>query len=245
LIDGMGQHRRGAGRWSYVVDEPLPHVWISQPAYDFAEGVYDEGFGDDKQAVATHSRKLLFIKPGQKSSMSGYWIIHDRILPTDENNHTYETLFHLNAEAEDISVVSERNTVWTRSEDTANILLQSAGTSATSTTRVLSGQLEPTLRGWKRASQGAAPIPVASFLSEGAGPQNRLFLLYPVPKGSPTPKVSFSRSRTDGTTLGTIEFGNGETHLVGFSDDAHSKLIGYGEETVSGHAFWIAKDTVD
>jgi hypothetical protein len=240
LIDGEGQHRRGArDRWSYVTKEPLLHQWVTHATYDFAEGVFDEGFGSHGNALAAHSRRVLFVKPNPESNArTGYWVIHDRIIPQDDGNHNYEALFHLNAELIDVAVSNESASASTQSDE-ANILIQ-ADETGDSAVRVIAGQDKP-MRGWKRARKGAAPLPVVSFTSEGSGRQDRLYLLIPTPAGEVALESSFTLSATDGGISGKVRFEGGETHWIGFADHRQAPPRSFGKTRPDIRAFWLAK----
>ena len=56
LVDGMGQGRRGQ-RETYVVEEPLPHTWISEPAFDYAAGIYEDGYRRERERDSAMTRR--------------------------------------------------------------------------------------------------------------------------------------------------------------------------------------------
>jgi hypothetical protein len=72
LVDGQGQARRGQPRQSYVTDKPLNLAFRSNERYDYARGVYEEGFGKRDQRPARHTREVLFLKRSV-SSLSEPW----------------------------------------------------------------------------------------------------------------------------------------------------------------------------
>ena len=88
IIDGRGQ-RRGRMGVAEVVPDPDSR-WISTPSFDFAEGWYKEGYGDDgDDAVArdvVHKRSIFYIR-------GEYFILHDLVL--GEGEHRLEQVFHL------------------------------------------------------------------------------------------------------------------------------------------------------
>src|SRR3990172_2357389 len=44
-VGEAGPHPRGAQpRPTYFIKDPLPHVWVSEPAFDYAEATFDEDF---------------------------------------------------------------------------------------------------------------------------------------------------------------------------------------------------------
>ncbi|HWH69666.1 MAG TPA: alginate lyase family protein, partial [Candidatus Sulfotelmatobacter sp.] len=63
LVDGMEQNRRHEPRESYVVKQPLPHVWESSPVFDHVAARYDEGWGPKASRVLRQTRHVFFLKP--------------------------------------------------------------------------------------------------------------------------------------------------------------------------------------
>ncbi|MCX6910522.1 MAG: alginate lyase family protein [Verrucomicrobia bacterium] len=84
LVDGLGQNRRArASTWTAA--QPLEGNWLSNDAFDFASGVYDDGWGPQNLRTVAQRREIFYAKPD-------YWILHDLLLGSGE--HTYEVLFH-------------------------------------------------------------------------------------------------------------------------------------------------------
>ena len=107
-VDGEDQNRR-ADRGTWVLAEPdhpadgarpLDNLWATQPAFDFAVGRYDSGYGPKRSIQVRHTRAVLFVKPD-------YWLLVDTLTPQGGakqgpegmTEHRYESLFHMNAEA--------------------------------------------------------------------------------------------------------------------------------------------------
>ncbi|MBI5685450.1 MAG: alginate lyase family protein [Verrucomicrobia bacterium] len=84
MVDGLGQNRR-ARPASWTTARPLEGKWISNDAFDFASGVYDDGWGPQNLQTVTQRREIFFAKPD-------YWVLHDLLSGSGE--HTYEALFH-------------------------------------------------------------------------------------------------------------------------------------------------------
>ena len=63
LVDGQGQARGGQPRQNYIADKPVDVAFRSNDRYDYARGLYDEGFGKRDQRPARHTREILFLKP--------------------------------------------------------------------------------------------------------------------------------------------------------------------------------------
>jgi hypothetical protein len=233
LVDGAGQNRR-ADRSRWDADEPVPHVWRSKEAYDYAEGAYDDGYGELGR-VAAHTRRVLWVKPD-------YWIVTDQLTPADAAPHRYEALFHLNAPAARV----EGGAVRTENAGGANLAIHFPA-DAPGEVRVVAGQEEP-LRGWIQhitgPGQTVRPIPVADFQQEGAGTASWLYVLYPLAAGeeSPIEAVRGLAVETDGrwATGAEILFRSGERHVFA-QRGGGTRLAAAGRETAA-HTVWWAFD---
>jgi hypothetical protein len=84
MVDGLGQNRR-ARPASWTTPQPLEGNWLANDAFDFASGLYDDGWGPQNLRSVAHRREIFFAKPD-------YWVLHDLLTGTGE--HTYEALFH-------------------------------------------------------------------------------------------------------------------------------------------------------
>ena len=70
---------------------PSPSRWTTNADFDYAEGVYDSGYGPANKVRVTHTRQVVFVKPD-------YWLVVDTMKPEDAATHRFESLFHLDAE---------------------------------------------------------------------------------------------------------------------------------------------------
>ena len=86
VIDGKGQRSGPTGEAAHVPDPDTR--WISTPSFDFAEGWYKEGYGDDDDAVLdlVHKRSIFYVR-------GEYFILHDLVL--GEGKHRLEQVFHM------------------------------------------------------------------------------------------------------------------------------------------------------
>jgi len=72
LVDGLGQNRRRNREenkvWPKPWDKEIPPgndtVWTTTEKHDFAKGIYAKGYGKDEILDVTHTRRILFVKPG-------------------------------------------------------------------------------------------------------------------------------------------------------------------------------------
>ena len=175
MVDGMEQNQRGKSREEYVVSEPLPHTWISNEKCDYASASYDLGYGPERDQTVTHTRSILFVKPE-------FWIVTDILKPSDEVSHTYEAMFHL--DADDAEVLANGRGVMTRNSGGESNLGIYAISTKTIDVRIVSGQEEPTVQGWipRGGPYQCEPIPTAIFKTEGDGPTG---------EGSPVTHVEY------------------------------------------------------
>jgi len=215
VVDGMGQHRRGV-RSTYVVQEPLPHTWTSEEAFDYAEGVYEDGYGSENVHPAVHRRRVLFVKPAQDNP--GYWVVSDLLTPSDDATHRYEALFHLDVSPDSVSVDPRSLRVETHRPTGSNFLIWPCS-EPKMVGAVLAGQEEPVLRGWQRGrGRGAerpVPLPVASYTIEAAGVVRTLYVLYPLREGEARPIASVTAVPATGNAIvGRISFADGRIHEI-------------------------------
>jgi hypothetical protein len=180
MVDGMEQNQRGKSREEYVVSEPLPHTWISNEKYDYVSASYDLGYGPDRDQTVTHTRSILFVKPE-------LWIVTDILRPSDEALHTYEAMFHLDADGAE--VMENRPDVITRnSAGQSNLGIYAISTKPVSAS-IVSGQEEPTVQGWvpRGGPYECEPIPTAIFKAENKGVMMMSYILYPIKAGAESP----------------------------------------------------------
>jgi hypothetical protein len=222
FVDGKGQNRRLSGE-TFVTSEPLPHIWTVTDAYEFAQGYYGselEGYGDIPRWIATHQRSVLYVKEGFGAD---FWVIADTFLPRDDQVHTYETIFHLNAD--DVHI-DEANAVRTLHTHGANLGIFPLVVDGSPSLDVVKGQEEPYVQGWMYVpGRGQRPIPTAIYRVEGAGVLHMLYVLYPVPEGD-VPDVALTpwdAGREPDAGVGAeIHFADGRTYKVYFPTDASS-----------------------
>ena len=92
-IDGFDQNRRKGFRWS---DEDIARksdlVFRTTPTRDWAEAVYEDGYGPAKTPVR-HARRLIFHK--DESGLPPFFVVVDRLSATDGQSHDFEQLWHL------------------------------------------------------------------------------------------------------------------------------------------------------
>lgn len=205
LVDGNGQARRAQKpedrKW--VVSKPLDNPWISSPAFDYAEGVYDEGYGSELDKSVTHRRSIVFVK-------NDYWLIVDRF--EGSGTHTINTLFHFAPG----KVEREADGLWCASanDKRPNVLIapaQAAGVSLS----IVEGRESP-CQGWISTEYNKwFPAPVADYAYKGPLPVEFAYLLLPSKSDA---KPVGSIERTDLTVDGRSAPPRASAYAVKFGD---------------------------
>ncbi len=205
LVDGQGQARRGQPRQTYVTDKPLDLAFRSNERYDYARGVYDEGFGKRDQRPARHTREVLFLKPER------LFVVRDTLESLDGRPHSYEALWHLDVNAVDVD--AEKGIVETR-DPGANLRIVpfcEKGVKA----RVVKGQETPAVQGWMPTGhgiRGVRPIPTVLYECQSAEPVVCVTVFQPLRDGKEDRvarvssaagkiRIAYASGRTIETTL--------------------------------------------
>ena len=183
LVDGQGQARRGL-RSTYFWPRPwegdkpkdCDAKWVSTPEYDYADGVYADGYGRGRALKVEHRRRILWVKPS-------YFLIVDTLTPNDDAEHTYEALFHL--DAKDATVDGLK--VESKNDGQANVAVIAAADAGTSLS-VVKGKKEEPVQGW--ANHPWREIPCAIYKKSGKGVVTLAFVVTPWPTGQECPVVA-------------------------------------------------------
>ncbi|MGQ9730292.1 MAG: heparinase II/III family protein [Candidatus Zipacnadales bacterium] len=168
MVDGQPQHRSGLIE-TYQAQAPLEGNWVTTAQFDWATGVYNEGYGRDRDKSVTHERTIIFVRPD-------YFVVLDRLL--GEGEHTYSNIFHLDVES--AAIDEQTLIVQTTEPDSANLALVPLDREGL-TVSILKGQEDP-VQGWiprERHRPVATPI----YQKTGSCPQLFITLLVPYPAG--------------------------------------------------------------
>jgi len=174
LVDGQGQVRRGLPRQQYVSKEPIDVAYHSDEQYDYARGVYEKGFGKRDYRPARHVREVVFLKK------AGLFVVRDTLESLDGKPHSYQALFHLDAQSVDVD--REHGIVETKDAATANIrIVPLSGRDLK--TSIIRGQETPVVQGWLprgHGIRGVRPIPTVVYERRSAKPVRFLTVLQPL-----------------------------------------------------------------
>ncbi|MCC6126092.1 MAG: alginate lyase family protein [Pirellulales bacterium] len=152
LVDGAEQNRR-ARRETFLAKAPLDADFQSNARFDFARGVYEDGFAGGIRV--RHEREVLFDKPNQ------LFVIRDRLAALDGKGHRYEALWHLDT---DKLHGEPQNGIYETQSATQSNLRMVVAKAAGLECRVVEGQVEPVVQGWLprplyEGPRGVRPIP--------------------------------------------------------------------------------------
>ena len=111
----------------------------------------------------------------------------DILRPSDEASHTYEAMFHLDADDAEV-LENGRGVITKNSAGESNLGIYAISTKPIDV-RIVSGQEEPTVQVWipRGGPYQCEPIPTAIFKTEGDGPTAMSYVLYPVKAGEESP----------------------------------------------------------
>ena len=178
-VDGLPQCRTAP----YQYFEPYDAHFISCDEFDYAQGVYDDAFGQTKPV--THMRQVRFCKPG-------FFVVNDIITPIDGQKHDYELLFHLDT-THPVRTDAYPGAVMTDFGGKYDLLMIPMDcVDAPVETKIASAQTEPCMRGWYngRGEHDLHPSTTVSRCVRGVGECRFTTLLLPMRAGDVMPKVT-------------------------------------------------------
>lgn len=199
-----GMNSEATGEEALRQQPPLKDiVWESTPAFDYAGGVYDEGYhawhDQSEPARVRHTRRVLFIKPDLA-------VVADTLEPQDGKAHDYQARWHLLPTE---SVYDEpTKTVVTTAKRQPNLAIVPLRTENLTVKRRIADLIPPDyhateqhpdysqLAGWNvRSQRDRKPgetetnVPATTVLHErhGSGTKSFLTLLAPIRAGKENP----------------------------------------------------------
>ena len=194
LADGKEQERDARHYQSFFSKAPIDARWESTADHDFAAGVYNDGYGSLDNRPATHTRRVLFVKPDLV-------IIADTLVPNDGNEHTYQARWNLLTTQTTQNPVTHATTTTDKNKPNLALLpLQLDHLEVSSA----SAQEVPELLGWNIRHDASLPhMPATTVLhmKKGAGTQSFLTLLVPMRAGSASPIKSVQPQAPDSATV--------------------------------------------
>lgn len=204
-VDGLDQSRRRLNnvesiRYSH---EPMTNRWITNDKFDFGEGWYNEGFGQDLDSTVTQYRALAFIK-------DRYWLMFDVYTPKDGEKHKYQSWFHLNST--NYKLDPSLCSVQTADTDEPNLAVVPLWKDVTAP-NVICGQETPEVQGWVQwKGYECAPVATPEFQCTSSGTCIMPYILCPMKAGESMPVKAVKVK--DGTI--EIQFTDGGKDVIKF-----------------------------
>ena len=190
LVDGQGQHRLGEKEtyfwprpWNTSAPAQNDARWKSTASYDYAAGVYTNGYGSHNEINVLHQRQILFLKS------ESLFVISDTLTPQDNREHGYDALFHL--DAEEATVDASTKAVRSANTNAANVLIVPVVADGLEASLV-KGKTDEPVQGWSNSPW--RPIPTAVFHKTGKGMMHFNFVLEPLAKGASARVVGVERT---------------------------------------------------
>ncbi len=207
-VDGNDQYRGGRVFQKEIKVNPVPQSnrWVHNDVLDFSEGWYTEGYGPDNDTTVSQYRALLFVR-------GKYWVVFDIFTPSDDNQHTYDTWFHINSQKH--TDLPGLNGVVSADDNAANLAVMCFRKDQSLNT--VCGQTEPELQGWVSVGGTSGykcdPVVTPIYSLAGSGQQLVPYLLYPLKPGEKNPVKSLNM--TEEGVL-EIEFLDGTAESIAY-----------------------------
>jgi hypothetical protein len=181
LVDGLPQNRKGP----LFTDEPIDAGWVTNDAFDYAQGVYDDTFGGAMIKPATHKREVRFCKPD-------FFVVSDTLTSVDGSAHDYEALFHLDTTK--VKAIPEyKNAVISDfGKEYEVVIIPLDDESANVELKTVSAVTEPQMQGWYNG-RNESDLHEATTVSRkvsGVKNFNLTTLFFPVKAGESLPQVT-------------------------------------------------------
>ena len=206
-VDGKDQNRRRLNSHDPIRYNraPMTNRWITDERFDFGEGWYDEGFGEDQDSTVTQYRALVFVK-------DRFWLMFDVFTPTDDATHDYQSWFHLNSTRyqKDPGLLSVR----TDDPGEANLAIVPLWKTPAEAD-VICGQESPEVQGWIHLKDyGCDPVATPVFHYKANGQCVMPYLFYPMKAGESLP-VKAVKLKQGGTI--EILYVNGDKDVIRYA----------------------------
>ena len=210
-IDGKNQNRGLNYKQDNITysNSPLNNRWISNDNFDFGEGWYSEGFGNNQETTVTQYRALLFVK-------NRYWLLFDVYFPKDKVIHSYETMFHLDAQ----DAIKDKSINSITAVNPGKAVLQIAPLrNENLDVEIIKGQNKPEKQGWVHEptnghnSYTCRPVSTPIYKRKVSGLWIEPYLLFPLKAGESSIIKSIYQHRNN--------------YIVYFNDGTSLKIIAY------------------
>lgn len=209
LVDGQTQQRRLSGRFFRLktYTEPINQRWHSSSEFDLAEGLYNDGYGDQADAPiqAEHHRQVIFVRK------AGLWLVTDRMKA--DAPHRYSAVWNFlpvypiirnagdSGGFTDEQVVTDpaAQSVYTRDPNGPNLFLYQSASGPLSYERFF-GKLNPA-RGWLAPGISGRRYPKTDVWSSWQGEAGVSQLVTAI---CPSPDAESPVARTEKISKGSV-----------------------------------------
>ena len=194
IADGLSQQRKEPA----CAKEAIDCGFISNSKFDYAFGVYDDGFGEEEKRLAVHKREVRFCKPD-------FFAVVDTLTSRDGNTHSYEARFHT-----DTATVSPcesfKGGVLADLSGEYDLLIIPLDEGAV--TNTATAQKEPTYAGWYvgRNDKDLHPATTVMRNVENCRDYTFINLLFPIRKSAAFPTIEKLSDSTYNVVFGKNKY---------------------------------------
>jgi len=219
IVDGLGQNRptTSSDPWQdpdLISQGPIDGHWQSTSVFDFASGLYDEGYGPDRVRPATQQRDVLFLKPD-------LFVVADRVHSNDAQPHTYQDRWQLLTTHTRIDPAT--HLLETTDEGQPYLVIVPLVSSGLEV-RSASAQETPEILGWNvRKDMDPQNVPATTLLHNRTGSGSQLLLTLMIPL----------RPDQKNPVLHVIPGGDGHSATVTFTDGRRFLISAAGDRGIS------------
>ena len=174
IVDGMSQQRKEPAS----VESPIDCGFVSNGKFDYAFGVYDDGFGEEEKRLAVHKREVRFCKPD-------FFAVVDTLTSCDGEKHSYEARFH----ADTVKTENLSGGILAVLGGEYDLLIMPLDEGAI--TNTATKREEPSYAGWYVGRNDKDLHPATTIMRSVENCMDYTFvtLLFPIKKGTDFPKV--------------------------------------------------------
>ena len=176
-VNGMDQNRRKTFCWQKEDIGRLSDLVTNvTEKFDYAAGVYDEGYGPEQDRSVTHKRSVLFLKAPEYGRP--FFVITDRLLAPADADNVYTVQWRIDDDG--VNLCGPMHLCG------RHLHLLASGAPETAWTEVVCGQTLPEWEGWYTRHSGQRdwePQPTARFCLRGAD-RRLVTVLYPDEDGT-------------------------------------------------------------
>ena len=196
-INGMDQNRRKGYKWNPEMLNTLADMsFTTDELYDRASGIYDEGYGELQERIATHGRKVVFVKKPKQGQP--FFVVADTLASEKEN--CYEFMWHFDV---DDATITDNGI---KTDYITAFLCGDTGSK-----EIVTGVDGPEAQGWIcRSSIQGSNDPVPTLIHKVKGKDIFTVTVFSVHNGGESPVRTVT---TDGESV-TVFYKDGEREIV-------------------------------